>query len=107
MAWNLLERWSRLGLRRARSNALLRSSYMQPKPQHRERVRTPSLEYTAIPIYRVIVVKFLPTVTKKARHLGAHTTTAERQKKTNRMTARTRHCTAAHAVANRGKYAGK
>ncbi|RNC35853.1 hypothetical protein TcCL_Unassigned01228 [Trypanosoma cruzi] len=43
MAWNPLEGWSRLGLRRARSNALLRSSYMQPEPQHRDKVRTPSL----------------------------------------------------------------
>ncbi|KAF5216713.1 hypothetical protein ECC02_010482 [Trypanosoma cruzi] len=42
MAWNLLEEGSRL-LRRARSNALLRSSYMQPEPQHRDKVRTPSL----------------------------------------------------------------
>ncbi|RNF23052.1 RNaseH [Trypanosoma cruzi] len=32
MAWKTLEGWSRLGLRRARSNALLRSSYTQPKP---------------------------------------------------------------------------
>ncbi|RNC40226.1 hypothetical protein TcCL_NonESM10312 [Trypanosoma cruzi] len=39
MAWNLLEGWSRLGLRRARRNALLRSSYMQPEPQHRDKVR--------------------------------------------------------------------
>ncbi|KAF5215931.1 hypothetical protein ECC02_011350 [Trypanosoma cruzi] len=42
MAWNLLEEGSRL-LRRGRSNAPLRSSYMQPKPQHRDRVWTPSL----------------------------------------------------------------
>ncbi|RNC52996.1 hypothetical protein TcCL_ESM09718 [Trypanosoma cruzi] len=42
MAWNLLEGWSRLLLRRARSNALLRSSYMQPEPQHRDKVWTPS-----------------------------------------------------------------
>ncbi|RNC34097.1 hypothetical protein TcCL_Unassigned03145 [Trypanosoma cruzi] len=41
MAWNLLEGWSRLGLRRARRNALLRSSYMQPEPQHRERGMDP------------------------------------------------------------------
>ncbi|RNF02114.1 hypothetical protein TcG_11329 [Trypanosoma cruzi] len=43
MAWNPLEGWSRLGLRRARSNAPQRSSYMQPEPQHRDKVRTPSL----------------------------------------------------------------
>ncbi|RNC41047.1 hypothetical protein TcCL_NonESM09419 [Trypanosoma cruzi] len=42
MAWNPLDGWSRLGLRRARSNALLRSSYMQPEPQQRDKVRTPS-----------------------------------------------------------------
>ncbi|KAF5217448.1 hypothetical protein ECC02_009705 [Trypanosoma cruzi] len=42
MARNLLEGWSRLRLRRARSNALLQSSCMQPKPQHRDKVRTPS-----------------------------------------------------------------
>ncbi|KAF8300271.1 hypothetical protein TcYC6_0060640 [Trypanosoma cruzi] len=43
-AWNLLEGWSRLGLRRARSNALLHSRYAQPKPQHRDRVRNSLLE---------------------------------------------------------------
>ncbi|PWV19950.1 hypothetical protein C3747_8g373 [Trypanosoma cruzi] len=39
MAWNLLEGWSRLVLRRASSNAPQRSSYMQPEPQHRDKVR--------------------------------------------------------------------
>ncbi|KAF5218118.1 hypothetical protein ECC02_008986 [Trypanosoma cruzi] len=42
MAWNLLDGWSRLLLRRARSNAPQRSSYMQPEPQHRDKVWTPS-----------------------------------------------------------------
>ncbi|RNC52246.1 hypothetical protein TcCL_ESM10549 [Trypanosoma cruzi] len=37
MAWNLLEGWSRLGLRRARSNAAQRSSYMQPEPGNASR----------------------------------------------------------------------
>ncbi|PWV06540.1 hypothetical protein C3747_113g157 [Trypanosoma cruzi] len=39
MAWNPLEGRSRLVLRRVCRNAPQRSSYMQPEPQHRDRVR--------------------------------------------------------------------
>ncbi|KAF5216146.1 hypothetical protein ECC02_011100 [Trypanosoma cruzi] len=60
-------------------------------------------------IYRVIVVKFLPTVTKKKSKAfrGKYNHTGVPDKNTNRMTGETQHCTAAHAVASRGTYAGK